>query len=83
MDHLDVVCLGNALVDVLSITTDEELGALDLARGSMALVDLERASSIYGKMRNTVEVSGGSAANTAAGTRRARRSCRLHRQRGR
>lgn len=67
MDHLDVVCLGNALVDVLSITTDEELGALDLAKGSMALVDLERASSIYGKMRNTVEVSGGSAANTAAG----------------
>ena len=32
----------------------------------MALVDLE-GSQIYGAMRNTIEVSGGSAANTAAG----------------
>ena len=67
VDHLDVVCLGNALVDVLSTTTDEELGALDLNKGSMALVDLATAGQIYWKMRNTVEVSGGSAANTAAG----------------
>lgn len=66
-DPLDVVCLGNALVDVLARTTDEDLVALDLIKGSMALVDLERASDIYSRMRNAVEVSGGSAANTAAG----------------
>ena len=66
-DHLDVVCLGNALVDVLARTTDEELAVLELAKGSMALVDLGRASNIYSGMRNAIEVSGGSAANTAAG----------------
>jgi sugar/nucleoside kinase (ribokinase family) len=62
-----VVCLGNALVDVLARTTDEDLALLDLTKASMALVDLERASQIYSQMRNAVEVSGGSAANTAAG----------------
>jgi sugar/nucleoside kinase (ribokinase family) len=66
-DPLDVVCLGNALVDVLARTTDEDLASLELSKGSMALVDLERASHIYSYMRNTVEESGGSAANTAAG----------------
>jgi sugar/nucleoside kinase (ribokinase family) len=66
-DHLDVVCLGNALVDVLAYTTDQDLARLELSKGSMALVDLERASHIYSQMRDTIEVSGGSAANTAAG----------------
>jgi sugar/nucleoside kinase (ribokinase family) len=64
---LDVVCLGNALVDVLAHTTDEALGSLGLVKGSMALVDSDAALEIYGSMQNTVEVSGGSAANTAAG----------------
>jgi sugar/nucleoside kinase (ribokinase family) len=65
--HLDVVCLGNALVDVLARTTDDELAGLGLTKGSMALVDLERANRIYSSMRDGIEVSGGSAANTAAG----------------
>ena len=64
---LDVVCIGNALVDVLAHTADDLLGALGLVKGSMELVDLDRSSHIYGAMRNTIEVSGGSAANTAAG----------------
>ena len=40
---------------------------LDLVKGSMALVDLDRAEAIYAAMGPTTEVSGGSAANTAAG----------------
>ena len=64
---VDVVCLGNALVDVLAHTTDDVLAGLGAVKGSMALVDLDRAGEIYGHMRNTIEVSGGSAANTAAG----------------
>jgi sugar/nucleoside kinase (ribokinase family) len=66
-DRLDVVCLGNALVDVLAHTTDDDLRSLALTKGSMALVDLQTASQIYNSMRNTIEVSGGSSANTAAG----------------
>lgn len=66
-EPLDVVCLGNALVDVLSHTTDPDLTRLGLTKGSMALVDLDKAAGIYGSMKNTIEASGGSAANTAAG----------------
>ncbi len=64
---LDVVAIGNALVDVLASTTDDDLERLGLVKGTMALVDLERAQSIYDTMGPTTEASGGSAANTAAG----------------
>jgi adenosine kinase len=64
---LDVVAIGNALVDVLSTATDEDLAALDLVKGTMALVDLERSRAIYETMGPATEASGGSAANTAAG----------------
>ena len=65
--RLDVVAVGNALVDVLASATDEELVALDLVKGTMALVDQVRSESIYATMGPTTEASGGSAANTAAG----------------
>jgi len=65
--RLDVVCIGNALVDVLSSASDEDLVSLDLVKGTMALVDHERSAAIYERMGSTTEASGGSAANTAAG----------------
>jgi sugar/nucleoside kinase (ribokinase family) len=64
---LDVVAIGNALVDVLASATDEDLVALDLVKGTMALVDHDRSQAIYATMGPTTEASGGSAANTAAG----------------
>jgi len=64
---LHVLGVGSPLVDVLASATDEQLAAADLVKGSMALVDLARAESIYESMGTTVEVSGGSAANTMAG----------------
>jgi sugar/nucleoside kinase (ribokinase family) len=64
---LDVVAIGNALVDVLASATDEDLAALDLVKGTMALVDHDRSQAIYATMGPTTEASGGSAANTAAG----------------
>jgi len=65
--RLDVVCIGNALVDVLASASDEDLVSLDLVKGTMALVDHERSAAIYERMGSTTEASGGSAANTAAG----------------
>lgn len=65
--RLDVVCVGNALVDVLTSAPDELLVELGLVKGTMALVDHERAAAIYERMGATTEASGGSAANTAAG----------------
>jgi sugar/nucleoside kinase (ribokinase family) len=64
---IDVVTIGNALVDVLASATDADLARLGLLKGTMALVDLERSRDIYEAMGPTTEASGGSAANTAAG----------------
>ena len=64
---LAVVGIGNALVDVIATATEEFLAAHDLVKGSMALVDADRASVLYDAMGPAVEASGGSAANTMAG----------------
>jgi sugar/nucleoside kinase (ribokinase family) len=64
---LDVVGIGNAIVDVLATTTDDFLSAEGLPKGAMTLVDEGRGEAIYAKMAAAVECSGGSAANTMGG----------------
>lgn len=64
---LDVVCIGNAIVDVLAEVDDAFLDSHAMVKGSMQLVDPDRAREIYATMPPAVEMSGGSAANTAAG----------------
>ena len=67
LDRLDVVALGNAIVDVLAHEDDAFLAEQGLAKGSMQLVDEAEAAAIYGAMGPAIEVSGGSAANTTVG----------------
>ena len=64
---LDVVAVGSAIVDVLATAEDADLEQRGLVKGTMALVDAGRADELYAGMGPAVEVSGGSAANTAAG----------------
>jgi sugar/nucleoside kinase (ribokinase family) len=64
---LDVVGLGSPLVDVVARVDDELLERLGLAKGSMTLVELDHSEAIYASMPASIEVSGGSAANTVAG----------------
>jgi sugar/nucleoside kinase (ribokinase family) len=64
---LDVVGIGNAIVDVFAHTDDGFLRTHGLAKGSMTLIDGARAESLYAAMGPGAEVSGGSAANTMAG----------------
>jgi len=64
---LDVVGIGNALVDVLSRESEAFVKAQRLVKGAMQLVDEARASELYAAMGPAVEVSGGSAANTIVG----------------
>lgn len=64
---LDVVTIGNAIVDVITRTDDAFLARYDLTKGAMILVDAERSAYLYDKMGPGVEVSGGSAANTSVG----------------
>jgi sugar/nucleoside kinase (ribokinase family) len=65
--RLDVLCIGNAIVDVIAATDDQFLAAEGLDKGSMRLIDAEEATRLYGKMGPGREISGGSAGNTAAG----------------
>ena len=64
---LDVLCIGNAIVDVLVRADEATIDRLDLVKGAMTLIDDARAHDLYAKMGPAVEASGGSAANTAAG----------------
>ncbi len=65
--RLDVLTIGNAIVDVIADASDEFLDAEGLTKGSMRLIDAEEAERLYSHMRAAREVSGGSAGNTAAG----------------
>jgi sugar/nucleoside kinase (ribokinase family) len=65
--RLDVVAIGNALVDVLSHESHEFLVEHGLTSGAMELIDTERAEHLYAAMGPAVEISGGSAANTLVG----------------
>ncbi len=62
-----VIGIGNAMVDVLSHTSDEFLAANGVEKGIMQLIDLTRASELYAQVGPAIEISGGSAANTIAG----------------
>ncbi len=64
--QLDVVGIGNAIVDVFAHAEDDFLQRHGLAKGSMTLIDAEAAHRLYGEMGAGIESSGGSAANTIA-----------------
>jgi len=64
---LDVVGIGNAIVDVLVQSDDAFLAKHGLTKGTMALVDEQQAERLYGALGAGLETSGGSAANTLAG----------------
>ena len=66
-DAYDVVGIGNALVDVLAQGTDAFLVEHNLVKGSMELIESERAVELYRALGAAVEMSGGSAANTMCG----------------
>ena len=67
MVELDVIGIGNALVDVLSHESEEFLSRHDLTKGTMHLIDEPQARRLYDAMGQTVAISGGSAANTIVG----------------
>src|SRR5438045_3292419 len=65
--RLDVLCIGNAIVDVIANASDDFLTNEGLVKGSMRLIDAEEAERLYAAMGPAHQVSGGSAGNTAAG----------------
>ena len=59
--------ISNAIVDVLAHVDEDFLAKIGAPRGSMTLIDEDRAHEIYGMMGPATEMSGGSVANSIAG----------------
>ena len=64
---IDVVGIGNAIVDVIAHADDAFLAKETLVKGTMTLIDAARAEALYAMMGPAIESSGGSAGNTMAG----------------
>jgi sugar/nucleoside kinase (ribokinase family) len=64
---IDVLGIGNAIVDVIAHADDVFLAKEGMAKGAMTLIDAEGAEALYRRMGPAVESSGGSTANTMAG----------------
>ncbi len=63
---LDIVGIGNAIVDVLTTTDDSLLEKLSFNKGSMTLIDEKKAKELYEITTNRIQRSGGSVANSLA-----------------
>jgi sugar/nucleoside kinase (ribokinase family) len=64
----DVLTIGNAIVDIIAPVPSGFLDQETMQKGVMHLIDEVRAESLYRKMPlHKQQISGGSAANTAAG----------------
>ena len=64
---LDIVAMGDAIVDVIASCDEAFLDAHHLPKGSMQLLTPAQADSLYAAMGQAREMSGGSAANSMAG----------------
>ncbi|WP_378945947.1 adenosine kinase [Mesorhizobium sp. ANAO-SY3R2] len=67
MSQYDVLCIGNAIVDIIAQCDEAFLTDNGIIKGAMNLIDAERAELLYSRMGPAIEASGGSAGNTAAG----------------
>ncbi|MCL6729285.1 adenosine kinase [Sphingomonas hankyongi] len=65
--RLDVLAIGNAIVDVIANADDGFLTQHGMHKGAMQLIDEAQATRLYEAMGPGRELSGGSAANTTAG----------------
>ena len=67
MPDYDVLCIGNAIVDIIAQCEEDFLETNGIIKGAMNLIDTQRAELLYSRMGPAIEASGGSAGNTAAG----------------
>ena len=63
----ELLGISNAIVDVLAHIDQSFLEKIGAVRGSMTLIDEDRAHEIYSMMGPATEMSGGSVANSVAG----------------
>lgn len=63
----DVVGMGNAVVDIVANVDDELIQKYELKKGAMNLVNHNLAEKIHSELKDTLQFSGGSVANTMSG----------------
>lgn len=64
---IDIVAVGDAIVDVIASCDDAFLQARGFEKGSMRLLSADDARELYAAIPTAREISGGSAANSMAG----------------
>jgi sugar/nucleoside kinase (ribokinase family) len=65
--NLDIVAIGDAIVDVIATCDDSFIAQRGFTKGSMRLLTSREADELYAAMGPAREISGGSAANSMAG----------------
>ena len=70
LHHIDVLAVGNAIVDIFGQCDDNFLADNKIEKGVMTLLDPSESAQLYAALNTLVKpqlISGGSAANTAVG----------------
>ena len=67
MKKYQVVGIGNAVVDIITQSSDKFLNEMAIEKGVMQLIDRDRAEMLYASMDQSVETPGGAVANSIAG----------------
>ena len=67
MQQFDLLGIGNAVIDVLYETDEKFIKENQLKKGIMTLIDEEKAEKFYSLLKQGIEISGGSVANTTVG----------------
>ncbi|HQU25811.1 MAG TPA: adenosine kinase [Acidimicrobiales bacterium] len=66
-NRLAVTGIGNAMLDIITQDHDEVYRSLGLTKSAMHLIEEDQLDVFYGAMGPTIEMSGGSVANSIAG----------------
>ncbi len=66
-NRLAVTGIGNAMLDIITQDTRESYRGLGLVKGAMSLIEEDQLDAFYRAMGPTVEMSGGSVANSISG----------------
>ena len=67
MHKQDLICIGNAIVDIIVNVEESFLDKLSFPKGSMQIITNEEFEKIFEQISKFQTISGGSAANTAVG----------------
>jgi sugar/nucleoside kinase (ribokinase family) len=70
MSDFDVLCIGNAIVDIIARCDEAFLTGNGIVKGAMNLVDVERSALLYERMGPAIETSGGAGPTRGRGVAR-------------